>query len=131
MNRIEPTTLCVEPQEVVRERPCMVVPHKHMIWCGEDVEYIGVVTVPNQKQEEWWQYNAPVGACTVTSPKAKRFYCIAVLSLAFTRVCLREIHGGVGLARRMFNGNAMKVYLGMINRGSLLPMHLFLKGTAT
>ena len=89
MNRIEPT-LCVEPRELVREKLCMV-PHKHLIWYGEDAEDIGAVDSP-PRQEQWWQYNAPVGACTATFQKVERFCCITVLSLLLPIfVCARHV----------------------------------------
>ena len=55
-----------------------------------------------------------------------------MLSLSpLTRICLRETCGGVGMTHREFDGNTMKVYLGLIICGSLLVMNLYPKGTAT
>lgn len=87
-------------------------------------------SIPNQKQEKRWQYNAPVGHVLSLSKKPKDLlHCYALSHL--TRVCLRKMCGGVGVAHCVFDGNAMKVYLGPIVCGLSLAMPLLLKGTAT
>ena len=91
--------------------------------------YIGAVDSKSKTRKEV-TVQCPSGACTVTFQKAKRFTAL-LCSLPSYLCLLRKMWGGDGVAHDVFDGNAMKVYMGPIVCGSPFAMHLLLKGTAT
>ena len=73
----------------------------------------------------------PCGGVYCHLPKSRKILLHYCALSPLTRICLRETCGGVGMTHREFDGNTMKVYLGLIICGSLLVMNLYPKGTAT
>ena len=74
----------------------------------------------------------PCGSSTAAVQKAEGFFCHdAHLSLLFPCLSRRDEWGGVGVACRVIDDNAIKLYQGPIVHGLAFAVYLLLKGTVT